>query len=76
MTVYIQKVKGQLPFDIMMFCKNTFPAIIQHHNSETEADILTNFHICSDAESVSPPLGDCIDPLYCRDEDVCEASTV
>jgi len=53
MTFYIQKVKGQLHCDIIMFCKNTFLAIIQHHNSETEGEIVTIFHIWLDTELVT-----------------------
>ena len=34
MTVYIQKVKGQLNYDIIMFCM--FLAIIQHQSSGIE----------------------------------------
>ena len=38
MTFYIQKVKGELQCDIIMFCKNTFLAVIQHHYSGREEE--------------------------------------
>ena len=57
MTFYIQKVKGHLHCDIIMFCKNTFQAIIQRHNSGTEGEIVTIFHIWSDTELVTLILG-------------------
>ena len=53
MTFYTQKVKGQLHCDNIMFCKNTFLAVIQHHNSGTEGEIVTIFHIWSDTELVT-----------------------
>ena len=40
-----------------MFCKNTFLAIIQHHNSGTEGKNVTIFHIWSDTELVTLILG-------------------
>lgn len=49
MAFYIQEVKGQLDWDIIMFCKNTFRAIIQCHDSGTEEEI---FHIWRDAELI------------------------
>ena len=60
MTFYIQKVKGQLHCDIIMFCKKkqaTFLVIIQRHNSGTEGEIVTIFHIWSDTELVTLILG-------------------
>lgn len=38
MTFYIRKVKGQLPCDVIMSCRNTFLAVIQQLNSEQKAD--------------------------------------
>ena len=75
MTFSIQKVKGQLHCDITMFCKNTFLDIIQHHNSGTEGEIVTIFHIWSDTELVTLILGvhlgaDCIEFLCCLVEDL------
>ena len=53
MTFDIQQVKGQLHCDVIMFSKNTFLAIVQHHNSGTEGDVVTIFHIWSDTELVT-----------------------
>ncbi len=39
-----QNVKGQLYYNMIMLCKNTFLAIIQRHNSGTEGKIVTIFH--------------------------------
>ena len=57
LTFYIQKVKGQLHSDIIMFCKNTYLAFIQHHNLGTGGEIVTIFHIFSDTELVTLILG-------------------
>ena len=67
-TFYIQKVKGQLHCDDIMFYRNTFLAVIQHHNSGTEGEIVTIFDICSDTESLT------LDLLCSQVENVCEAS--
>lgn len=42
---YVLTVKGQLFFDVVMFCKNTFLAIIQHQNSGTEEQIVAILNI-------------------------------
>ena len=57
MTFYIQKVKGQLNCDIIMFCKNTFLTIIQRHNARIEGEIVSIFHIWLDTELVTLILG-------------------
>lgn len=44
MTFYIQEVERQLQCDFIMFCSNTFLAIIQYHISGTEKKIVTIFH--------------------------------
>ena len=36
---YMQKVKGQLHCDNIMFCKNTFLADIRQHTSGTEGEV-------------------------------------
>lgn len=38
-TFYIQKIKGLLYCDIIIYCKITFLAIMQHHNLDTEREI-------------------------------------
>lgn len=46
MTIYIQKVKGQFYCYIIKKNKNkTLLAIIQHHKSGTEGEIVAIFHI-------------------------------
>lgn len=52
MEFYIQKVKGQHHCDVMIFCRNTFLAIIQHHKSRTEGEIVTTFHSWLDTKLV------------------------
>lgn len=42
-------IKGQRHSDDKMFCRNTFLAIDQHHNSRTD----TVFHISLDTELVT-----------------------
>lgn len=39
-------------FNIIMFCKPNFLAIIPRHNSGTEVETVTIFHIWSDTESL------------------------
>ena len=53
MTFNVQKVKGQLHCDIMVFCKTTFLDIIQRHDAGTEGEIVTIFHTWSDTELVT-----------------------
>ena len=50
---YIQKVKGQLHCDIIVFCKQSFLASVQRHTSGTGGDILTIPYIWSDTELVT-----------------------
>lgn len=50
----IQRVKGQLHPGIIMFCKNTVLAIIQHNESGTEGEFVSIllYYVFSDTELV------------------------
>lgn len=50
MTFNISSVKGQLYRDTIMFFKSSFLVIIYRHNSGTEGEIMTIFHMCLDTE--------------------------
>lgn len=50
MTFNVSSVKGQLYRDTIMFFKSTFLVIIYRHNSGTEGEIATIFHMCLYAE--------------------------
>lgn len=64
MTCHIQNVKGQLPCDIIMFCKKSFSGNTQKQKGRHLVRIGdTNLEI-----------GDCVDLQCCRVE-VCKAST-
>ncbi len=71
-TCYIQKVKGRPYCDIILFFKNPFLAIIEHHNSETEEEIVSIFLIRWNTEWVTltgcPPwnCADCLDFSHFR----------
>ena len=79
MSFYIQKVKGQLHSDILMFCKITSLAIIQHRIWAKEERYhiphLVGYWIVG-MDLGCPPLNcaDCGDFLCCWVEDACETS--
>lgn len=54
MTFYIQRVEGELHCDVVMFSKNTFVAVIQHHHSGTDGETIFHIYCVSDINPGRP----------------------